>query len=107
MVESIQHYRLAVCINAIRMIYPRIRVGAEISGLAIVDGMVFIFLGNILVSVHFQRSGGPVHHIFSCLLIVDEFRRPRASTFRRDLGQPRLAPVYQVVRFPYNDAAAG
>ena len=89
------------------MINLSVRKCTEVSCLRVVDRMVLILLGDLAVFIQFDGCSGPVYYILSGRLIIDEFRSPCTSrVLRRDLRDPRLAPVYKVVGLPYHDAVA-
>ena len=89
------------------MIEFRLCEGTEVSGLAVIDGMVFIVLNNVLIPIHLQGCRRPVNNVLSGTLVIDELRRPGAArSLRRDLCKPRIAPVHKVVGLPHYDAVA-
>ena len=99
--------RLSFAIYSAGMINLRVRKCTEVSCLRVLDRMVLILLGDLAVFIQLNGCSGPVYYILSGRLIIDEFRSPCTSrVLRRDLRDPRLAPVYKVVGLPYHDTVA-
>ena len=69
--------------------------------------MVFILLSDFAVFIQLDGCSRPVYNILACGFIIDEFRSPCTSRIlRRDLRDPRFAPVHKIIRLPNHDTVA-
>ena len=69
--------------------------------------MVLILLSDLAVFIQLDGCSRPVYNILACGFIIDEFRSPCTScVLRRNLRDPRFAPVYKIIRLPNHDAVA-